>query len=63
MTPRQHSPQDWLSIAEYARAYNIDRRTVLKWIDHRLVTSWRVGRIIRIHNSPPITKVSSIDIR
>ena len=52
----------WLSIADYAKAYNVDRRTVLKWLEHDLLTSWKVGRIIRIHNSPPITKPSSTSI-
>jgi excisionase family DNA binding protein len=48
--------EGWLSISAYARAYGIDRGTVYKWLEARVVISYRVGRLIRIKDEPPQQK-------
>lgn len=48
--------EDWLSISAYARAYGIDRRTVYKWLEARLLITYRVGTLTRIKDQPPQDK-------
>lgn len=47
-------PAEWVSITAYAKAYSLSRPTVYKWIDGQLLTTCRVGKLIRIRNQPPI---------
>jgi hypothetical protein len=43
----------WLTIAHYCVLYDVDRKTVWKYVDAGLLSYWQVGRIIRIANVPP----------
>jgi uncharacterized protein YggL (DUF469 family) len=49
---------EWLSIAAYGRCYSADRKTVRKWLEGGLLITFRVGRVIRIKNQPPIVQKS-----
>lgn len=44
----------WVSISAYARIYGIDRSTVYKWLDSGLLTTYRVGKCIRVKHQPPL---------
>lgn len=46
-------PRVWLTIAHYCVLYDVDRKTVWKYVDAGLLSYWQVGRIIRIANVPP----------
>jgi excisionase family DNA binding protein len=48
----------WLSITDYADAYGTSRHTVAKWLAAGLLTSFRVGRHIRIQDEPPAVSKS-----
>lgn len=43
----------WLTIKAYCRHYAIDRGTVYKWLRAGLLTTYRVGRLVRIKHEPP----------
>lgn len=47
---------DWLSITAYARIYGVHRNTVQKWLSSHLLVCYRVGRVIRIKDQPPLEK-------
>jgi excisionase family DNA binding protein len=46
---------DWLSITMYAATYGVSRPTVWKWLGSGLLTYYRVGRVIRIKDHPPLS--------
>lgn len=43
----------WLSISAFARRYGVDRGTVHKWLNQKLLDHYRVGLIVRVKNIPP----------
>lgn len=43
----------WLTIKAYARFYAVDRGTVYKWLRSGLLTTFRVGRVVRVKHQPP----------
>lgn len=49
---RQTNP-GWLTIKAYARYYGVDRGTVYKWLRCGLLTTFRVGRLVRVKHEPP----------
>lgn len=49
------APVIWLSISAYARTYHVDRKTVYKWLDAGLLETFRVDKVIRIANHPPVS--------
>lgn len=46
-------PADWVTISAFARRYGIDRHTVYKWLDARILQTYAVGKLLRIRNLPP----------
>jgi excisionase family DNA binding protein len=44
---------EWLSVKEYAAIYRVTRPTVYKWLSCGLLTTFRVGRVVRVKNAPP----------
>lgn len=53
MPAKPKPPPTWLSISAYARAYGIDRVTVYKWLDAKLLETYRQGGCRRIKNVRP----------
>lgn len=45
--------QEWLTISGYAKKYNANRRTVYKWIAAGLLTTFKVGYVVRVKDLPP----------
>lgn len=43
----------WLTVTAYARAYSVNRKTVYKWLDAGLLTTFTAYKTIRIADSPP----------
>ncbi len=43
----------WITVKAYCQHYGIDRSTLRKWVGHGVVTSYRVGRCVRIKHEPP----------
>ena len=44
----------WLCVTDYADTYGINRSTVYKWLDAGLLEVYRVDRVVRIRNKPPL---------
>lgn len=54
----------WLSISAYSRLYQVDRKTVRKWLDAGLLKTFRVHSVIRVANTPPKTPQShKVDVK
>lgn len=45
----------WISVTRYCERYDVDRKTVYKYLDSGLLESWQVGRVLRVENRPPHT--------
>jgi len=52
--------QLYIRISRYASAYDVNRKTVYKWIDAGLVDIMRVGSLIRVKNTPPSDRRGAI---
>jgi hypothetical protein len=44
----------WISVTKYCGRYDLDRKTVYKYLDAGLLESWQVGRVLRVANHPPL---------
>ena len=56
MSPAPDRPKGpaWVSITAYAALQAVSRKTVYKWLEAGLLITYRVGRLIRVRNQPPI---------
>ena len=43
----------WVSVTRYCELYDVNRKTVYKFLDAGLLRSWQVGRVLRVQNQPP----------
>ena len=57
------SQPEWLSIKEYALAYNVHRNTVAKWREHGLLETWQTQHTVRIRNQPPFAHSTKVDVK
>jgi len=44
----------WVSVTRYCELYDLDRKTVYKYLGAGLLRSWQVGRVLRVRNVPPL---------
>jgi hypothetical protein len=47
----------WVSVTRYCELYDVNRKTVYKYLDAGLLQSWRVGRVLRVAHRPPLAAV------
>lgn len=45
--------RSWISIRAYCARYDVNRKTVYKYLDAGLLASWQVGRVLRVEDCPP----------
>lgn len=50
---KRDSAPGWLTIKAYCYHYSITRWTLGKWLEAGLLTTYRVGRTVRIKHEPP----------
>lgn len=57
---RPSSTATYVSISHYADLYGVTRQTVYKWLNEPGLLDWyRVARVVRIKNRPPVSRRSS----
>lgn len=44
----------WVSVSRYCELYDVERKTVYKFLESGLLPSWQVGRVLRVRNMPPM---------
>lgn len=54
---------EWLTVTHYAERFDVDPRTVYKWMKAGLLETFRIGRLLRIKNQPPLMATTSVDVQ
>lgn len=51
MTPAPRA--EWVTVTAYAHRFGISRATVYKWLDAKLLETYRLRHVLRVRNLPP----------